>query len=391
MLVLWVGFVLCVVAIVLAIWGLFNKQAVTVTPTAAPQPTTVTPTAAPQPTTITATTDTPQPTATVTPTSLQPVMTQTNPPTQPAIISVSNVTTNFTLTPLPASGTQVLLPFLDISGNDLPGSPLTGVASASSCLTTCTNTSGCAGISYAPTSQQCWLKKNMFNAGITATGQGAAQRVIGHVGSLWSNSMLSGPLLNGQALVSSNSQFALLMQSDNNLLIYSLVTGNPLWATNTAGKAPPGAAHMELDLDSNLAVYYSQMPQIALWTSGTQGGTSSSYSVTLLDTGVLAVNDAAGSLVWSSAQGALITNKPTPAPLIIATISGPNTPTITVSASQVGQHIPLNVSSTYTSLVTVSGYTTSITGPAQANAMVSGPSTWTGPYTGFNSIQVFVG
>jgi hypothetical protein len=99
-------------------------------------------------------------------------------------------------------------------------------------------------------------------------------------------------LRTGQYLLSNNAQFALVLQSDGNLVLYE--NGTALWASRTSGS---GANHLAMQDDGNLVLYAGGTPK---WHSGTDG--TSSFVVQ--DDGNLVVYRASNGLpTWDSKTG----------------------------------------------------------------------------------------
>ena len=69
----------------------------------------------------------------------------------------------------------------------------------------------------------------------------------------------------GQALVTINGQYRLLLQPDGNLVLYDDVARRDLWATNTVGTA----GFLTVQSDGNLVLYNAQGRDV--WSSGTFG------------------------------------------------------------------------------------------------------------------------
>ena len=79
------------------------------------------------------------------------------------------------------------------------------------------------------------------------------------------NSLYPGEALeNGQKLTSHSGQFAMVMQSDGNLVLYS--GGNPIWSSRTYGKGL-SPYRLVMQEDSNLRIY--DVSGRCTWTSGT--------------------------------------------------------------------------------------------------------------------------
>ena len=282
--------------------------------------------------------------------------------------------------PLP----KLVLPFLDQPGNDLAIVP--GIPTADECLQRCLGTSGCAGVVHGPAPQTCWLKAIMPNLGVTFTGPGAGQRTIARIGNGAFGSTLQGgvPLLNSMALVSPNGQWAFLMQTDNNAVVYDLSAGKATWATGTAGKGQ-GPAFVSMEADSALKV--RDQTGGSIWASGTAGGTAAPYTLSLQDGGVLVVTTAAGSPVWTSAGGALVTNPPaTAAPVTVATIVGP-AGTITITQSQLDQRVYMDAGTRYSSITVAAGYLMYLSGPNYHSGAVSS-GTWNTTFTNYDTAVV---
>ncbi len=104
-----------------------------------------------------------------------------------------------------------------------------------------------------------------------------------------------GQTLQSNAYITSpNAQFALVMQSDGNLVEYH--GGSALWATGTGGN--PGA-YAIVQYDGNFVVYTSSGSP--LWGSGTNGQNTS--SVYMEDDGNLIAWGPNGNILWTSNTG----------------------------------------------------------------------------------------
>jgi hypothetical protein len=95
----------------------------------------------------------------------------------------------------------------------------------------------------------------------------------------------------GQSITSSNGNYKLVMQSDGNLVLYSI--NRALWASNTAGKP---ATKVVMQGDGNLVIYDAQNK--AYWASGTAGkGTS---TLAMQSDGNLVIYDNNNRPTWAS-------------------------------------------------------------------------------------------
>lgn len=111
---------------------------------------------------------------------------------------------------------------------------------------------------------------------------------------------VTGPvtLTAGQALVSSNGMYRLVMQADGNLAEYETSTAGAvpgasvlLWASGTGGH--PGAQAM-LGADGNLSITTAGQ---RLWSSGTTGAGSGGV-LSVASNGDVTLSDAAGRVIW---------------------------------------------------------------------------------------------
>lgn len=98
----------------------------------------------------------------------------------------------------------------------------------------------------------------------------------------------------GQARVSPNRQYELLMQGDGNLVLY-VAGGRPVWSTLTGGH--PGADAL-MQGDGNLVVYQSGRP---LWDSGTGGAPGAQLDVQ--NDANLVIYATSGAPLWASHTG----------------------------------------------------------------------------------------
>jgi len=111
----------------------------------------------------------------------------------------------------------------------------------------------------------------------------------------YTNSRTDLSLPAGQVLYSPSGNTAFVMQTDSNLVIYSITSSGwvPLWATNTVGS---GASHAEFQSDGNLVLYTAQGTPV--WQSVTYTNPCASIAVT--DAGKVTITNTSGTIVWSA-------------------------------------------------------------------------------------------
>src|SRR5437763_4972996 len=101
----------------------------------------------------------------------------------------------------------------------------------------------------------------------------------------YGNSIPANTVLNaGDSLVSQNGAYILAMQSDGNLVIYSIASNGSetaKWATGAAG----GGAYTAMQGDGNLVLYSAN--GTAAWNSRTGGHAAAAYKLVLQDSGEL--------------------------------------------------------------------------------------------------------
>jgi hypothetical protein len=106
--------------------------------------------------------------------------------------------------------------------------------------------------------------------------------------------MQSGEALNPDDSITSNDgQFFFVYQTDGNLVLYSNRTGNPLWASNTAGQ-PAGICIMQAD--GNLVIY--DPDAVPLWASNTPGNAGS--RLVIQDDGNVVIYRPNNSPAWAT-------------------------------------------------------------------------------------------
>jgi hypothetical protein len=101
--------------------------------------------------------------------------------------------------------------------------------------------------------------------------------------------------VNGKKLFSADGRFRLDMQTDGNLVIYNVGTGNHVWGTKTSGS---GANKAVMQRDGQFRLY-NQAGEIK-WSSYT--GDSGSY-VKMQNDGNLVIYSPKGYPVWAAATG----------------------------------------------------------------------------------------
>jgi hypothetical protein len=97
-----------------------------------------------------------------------------------------------------------------------------------------------------------------------------------------------------QYLLSPSGQYALIMQSDGNVVLYDLWSRgiNPLWTSKTYNL---GAAYAIMKSDGNFVAYAGGTAEFATNTSGNHGAV-----ITLLNDGNLVVTSEGGETLWTS-------------------------------------------------------------------------------------------
>lgn len=101
----------------------------------------------------------------------------------------------------------------------------------------------------------------------------------------------------GQYIASPNLQYALVMQTDGNLVLYGPVDGlgfRPMWYSATGGT---GADRAVMQTDGNLVVYAGTTPK---WWSGTAGP---NFFVRVQDDGNLVIYTSSSQAQWQSFTG----------------------------------------------------------------------------------------
>ena len=202
----------------------------------------------------------------------------------------------FTTAPIAtnAPATYAFLPYIDRPGGDISSSQ--NVADAPTCESQCTSTAGCQGIAFDPAGGVCWLKSNFSNAGLVPSSV-ANKGIAFAPGTLPSTLTSPATLANGSALLSPAGRFFLLMQPDNNAVLYDSKTGKALWASNTAGKGT-GLANLTMQNDGNLVVYDTK--STALWAWNNKSLPSATFTFTIQDDGNAVVYDSNKQPLWAT-------------------------------------------------------------------------------------------
>eukprot|EP01084_Bolivina_argentea_P183318 316354_1 len=97
----------------------------------------------------------------------------------------------------------------------------------------------------------------------------------------------------GQALLSSNGEYALLLQSDGNLVVYSTMNNEALWESHTND-----GVILYYELDGNLVLYNSQTIETNVWSSKTDG-THQPGRVEMRNDGYFVIFDDMFNEVWN--------------------------------------------------------------------------------------------
>jgi hypothetical protein len=108
-------------------------------------------------------------------------------------------------------------------------------------------------------------------------------------------------LKEGDAIISGNGRYRLVMQLDGNLVMYSSDCGTPVWASNTCGRGR-GPYLCILQEDGNLVVYQKGTcsPSDALWSSRTHGKGAGPYRLAMQDDRNIVLYDAKDAVNWAS-------------------------------------------------------------------------------------------
>lgn len=97
-------------------------------------------------------------------------------------------------------------------------------------------------------------------------------------------------------LVSANQQYAAIMQSDGNFVVYaatSPTSAHPIWASGTAGHP---RSILAAQSDGNIVIYTSGRP---IWASGSNGH-AAAYFLVMQDDGNLVEYTGNGTPVWAT-------------------------------------------------------------------------------------------
>ncbi|MFD7907383.1 DUF6531 domain-containing protein [Kitasatospora sp. NPDC059747] len=196
------------------------------------------------------------------------------------------------------SGTQTYT--YDDAGQLLSGCPLSAseVGCASGTLTytydivgnrrTQTDQYGTTTYTYDDADQ---LTQSANGTTTTTYGYDADGNNISVVNSTTSQTLSSGAVIKSGASLASNS-VRLVMQTDGNLVLYSVATSQPLWSSGTTGN--PGA-WATMQADGNFVVYDTNRK--SLWTSNTS---AAGAFAKIQDDGNLVVYDRTGKSLWST-------------------------------------------------------------------------------------------
>ena len=97
-----------------------------------------------------------------------------------------------------------------------------------------------------------------------------------------------------QYLLSADARFALILQTDGNLVEYG---GRAIWSSGTGGS---GANHLVMQTDGNLVLYTAS--NVPVWQSGT-GGTGQAHMVVQSDGNIVTYSDSSGGPTWWTGTG----------------------------------------------------------------------------------------
>jgi len=99
------------------------------------------------------------------------------------------------------------------------------------------------------------------------------------------------------SLVSKNGQYAAIMQTDGNIVLYKYPGQKVLWSSKTYGK---GSAPYTLKLqkDGNLVVFDGR--KVMTWTTGTAGKGAGPFQLMMQDDGNLVLRDVNNQVLWGT-------------------------------------------------------------------------------------------
>lgn len=219
--------------------------------------------------------------------------------------TVASSSTPAGVTHTPSSGTTqtaavsqtappfMYVPYFDMPGNDISGSPFT-TSDVGGCALKCANTNGCVGISYGPTLKQCFLKNKMGNSNVSIS-----TTTLGFPSSsaIFPSTLTSPGVLNpGMALVSPSQRYALVHQNNGDLVISNLRSGLNVWRSYTSGYLSK-PFQLVMQSDSNLVLYDNNKK--AIWGSW-QVLSPATFVLSMQDDGNLVVYDSNKTALWAS-------------------------------------------------------------------------------------------
>ena len=171
----------------------------------------------------------------------------------------------------------------DSTGKALWGSSTTGISSKSLGF----DGSGNLDLNNA-SNTPVWSSNNGITAALKAVTPGTCAGPTGSYSSIGSTLKINGSLSQCQSI--SNSKYQAAMQSDGNLVVYTVPSGNVIWSSGTSGQGT-GPYRFNYQSDGNLVVYDSTGKP--LWDS-------KSNNASAISAGSLGFNDS-GHLTLGSA------------------------------------------------------------------------------------------
>lgn len=101
-------------------------------------------------------------------------------------------------------------------------------------------------------------------------------------------------LLEGESIYSSNKMYFLTLQTDGNLVLYTVATGKAKWAAGTYNKGTVGSRQLVMQGDGNTVLYNVNQ---AIWNTG-KNSTDAPFSFVIQNDGNGVVYGRSGRVLW---------------------------------------------------------------------------------------------
>jgi hypothetical protein len=102
-------------------------------------------------------------------------------------------------------------------------------------------------------------------------------------------------MLEGEVIYSANKMYYVTLQTDGNIVVYTVATGKARWNSGTYNKGTIGTRTLNMQGDGNLVLYNGAQ---ALWSIG-KNSAAAPFVATMQNDGNFVVYDVNGKALWA--------------------------------------------------------------------------------------------